>query len=58
LSRTAVEVGPRLTAFVLPGIPESVPVARSRVGAALGFHHLNQYASDAAIITSGSWSPA
>ena len=52
MSRTAVEVGPRLTAFVLPGIPESVRVARSRVRAALGFHHLDQYASDAAIITS------
>jgi anti-sigma regulatory factor (Ser/Thr protein kinase) len=37
---------------VLPGIPASVPVARSRVRAALGFHHLDQYASDAATITS------
>ena len=52
MSRTAVEVGPRLIAFVLPGIPESVRVARYRVRAALGFHHLDQYASDAAIITS------
>ena len=52
MSRTAVEAGPRLIAFVLPGIPESVPVARYRVRAALGFHHLDQYASDAAIIIS------
>lgn len=37
---------------MLPGIPASVPVARSRVRAALGFHHLDQYASDAATITS------
>jgi anti-sigma regulatory factor (Ser/Thr protein kinase) len=37
---------------VLPGIPESVQVARYRVRAALGLHHLDWYAEDAAIITS------
>jgi anti-sigma regulatory factor (Ser/Thr protein kinase) len=52
MAGTAVEFGPRLIAFVLPSIPESVRVARSRVRAALGFHHLDQYAEDAAIITS------
>ena len=52
MSRTAVEVGPQLTAFVLPGIPESVPEARYRVRTALGFHHLDQDASDLEIITS------
>jgi anti-sigma regulatory factor (Ser/Thr protein kinase) len=49
---TTVEFGPRLIAFVLPGIPESVGVARFRVRAALGFHQLHQYADDAEIITS------
>ena len=52
MAGTAVEFGPRLIALVLPGIPESVRVARSRVRAALGFHHLDQYANDAEIITS------
>ena len=52
MAGTAVEFGPRLLAFVLPGIPESVRVARYRVRAALGFHHLDLYASDAEIITS------
>jgi anti-sigma regulatory factor (Ser/Thr protein kinase) len=52
MAGTAVGIGPRLIAFVLPGIPESVRVARSRVRAALGLHHLDQYADDAEIITS------
>ena len=52
MARTAAQAGPRLIAFILPGIPASVPVARSRVRAALGFHGLGQYADDAAIITS------
>ena len=51
MAGTAVEFGPRLIAFVLPGIPESVPVARYRVRAALGLHHLDQYADDLEIIT-------
>jgi len=42
----------RLVAFVLPGIPESVRTARFRVRAALVFHRLDQYADDAAAITS------
>jgi len=42
----------RLVAFVLPGIPESVRTARFRVRAALAFHRLDQYADDAAAITS------
>jgi anti-sigma regulatory factor (Ser/Thr protein kinase) len=52
MARTAAQAGPRLIAFAVPGIPESVPIARSRVRAALGFHGLGQYADDAAIITS------
>ncbi len=52
MARTAAQAGPRLIAFAVPGIPESVPVARLRVRAALGFHGLGQYADDAAIITS------
>ncbi len=52
MARTAAQVGPRLIAFALPGIPGSVPIARSRVRAALGFHGLGEYADDAEIITS------
>ncbi len=52
MTRTAAQAAPRLIAFAVPGIPESVPVARLRVRAALGFHGLGQYADDAAIITS------
>ena len=37
---------------MLPGIPESVRIARFHVRAALGFHDLGQLADDAAIITS------
>ena len=52
MARTAVEVDPRLIAFVLPSIPESVRRARFHVRAALGFHGLDDYAEDAGIITS------
>ncbi len=52
MARTAVDVDPQLIAFVLPGIPESVPVARLHVRTALGFHGLGEYADDAEIITS------
>lgn len=52
MADTVTETDSQLIAFVLPSIPESVPMARSRVRAALGFHALDQYADDAAIITS------
>ena len=52
MASTAAQADLRLIAFALPGIPASVPVARLRVQAALGFHGLGQYADDAAIITS------
>jgi len=52
MARTTVEVDPLLIAFVLPGIPESVRIARLHVRAALGFHGLDDYADDAAVITS------
>jgi hypothetical protein len=54
MTRTAVEVDPRLIAFVLPGTPESVPIARLHVRTALGFHGLAGYGEDAEIITSDS----
>jgi anti-sigma regulatory factor (Ser/Thr protein kinase) len=52
MARTAVEVDPQLITFMLPSIPESVPIARFHIRAALGFHQLDEYADDAAIITS------
>ena len=52
MARTAAEAILRLIAFALPGIPESVPVARLRVRAALGWHGLAEYVDDAEIITS------
>ena len=52
MARTAVEVDPQLIAFMLPSIPESVPVARFHIRAALGFHQLDEYADDAEVITS------
>lgn len=52
MTRTAIGADPQLTAFVLPGIPESVPIARFYIRAALGFHQLGQYADDAEAITS------
>ena len=52
MANTVVESGPRLIAFVLPSVPESVPVARFHVRAALGFHGLGEYANDVEAITS------
>ena len=52
MARPAVEIDPRLIAFVLPSIPESVRMARFHVRATLGFNQLAQYADDAEIITS------
>jgi anti-sigma regulatory factor (Ser/Thr protein kinase) len=52
MARTAVEVDPRLIAFILPGIPESARIARLHVRTALGFHGLADYAEDAEIVTS------
>ena len=52
MANTAVESGPRLIAFVLPSIPESVPIARLHVRVALGFHGLGEYANDVETITS------
>jgi anti-sigma regulatory factor (Ser/Thr protein kinase) len=48
----AVVIDPRLIAFVLPGIPESVRIARFHVRAALASCDLGQFADDAAVITS------
>jgi anti-sigma regulatory factor (Ser/Thr protein kinase) len=52
MARTAVEVDPQLIAFMLPSIPASVPIARFHIRAALTFQRLEEYADDAAIITS------
>jgi anti-sigma regulatory factor (Ser/Thr protein kinase) len=52
MTRTAVEIDPRLIAFVLPSIPESVRIARFHIRAALGFHGVGEYADDAETITS------
>jgi anti-sigma regulatory factor (Ser/Thr protein kinase) len=52
MARTATHAGPQLIAFVLPGIPQSVPVARRQVRAALSLHGLGEYADDAEMITS------
>lgn len=51
MARTAVEADPRLIAFMLPGIPESVRIARFHIRAALGFCRLGEYADDAETIT-------
>jgi anti-sigma regulatory factor (Ser/Thr protein kinase) len=51
MARTATQASPRLIALALPGIPESVPVARRRVRAALGFHGLGEFIEDAEVIT-------
>ena len=48
----AAETDPRLIAFLLPAIPESVRIARFHVRAALSFHELGRLADDAVIITS------
>jgi anti-sigma regulatory factor (Ser/Thr protein kinase) len=52
MDTTVRQASPRLIAIALPGIPESVPVARLRVRAALGLHGLGEYADDAEMITS------
>jgi anti-sigma regulatory factor (Ser/Thr protein kinase) len=52
MAGSAIETDSRLIAFVLPSVPESVPMARFHVRAALGFHGLDEYADDAAAITS------
>jgi anti-sigma regulatory factor (Ser/Thr protein kinase) len=52
MARTATQASSRLVAFALPGIPESVPVARRHVRDALCSHGLGEYAEDAAIVTS------
>jgi anti-sigma regulatory factor (Ser/Thr protein kinase) len=51
MARTATQASPRLIALALPGTPESVPVARRRVRAALGFHELGEFTEDAEVIT-------
>jgi anti-sigma regulatory factor (Ser/Thr protein kinase) len=52
MASAAVELDPRLIAFVLPSIPESARMARFHIRAALGFHGLDEYADDAEAITS------
>ncbi len=49
---TAEQTDPRIIAFMLPGIPGSVRIARFHVRAALAFNGLDQLADDAAVITS------
>ena len=51
MARTAAQADPRLIAFVVPGIPESVRIARWHVRDALGSRGLGEYAEDAEIIT-------
>jgi anti-sigma regulatory factor (Ser/Thr protein kinase) len=52
MAGTAVEIDPRLIAFTLPSIPESVRIARFHIRATLDFHGLGRYAEDTEIITS------
>jgi hypothetical protein len=52
MARTATQASPRLIALALPGTPESVPIARRRVRAALGLHGLGEFTEDAEFITS------
>ena len=52
MARTATQASSRLIALALPGTPESVPIARRRVRAALGFHGLGEFTEDAEVITS------
>jgi len=52
MARTAAEVDPQPITFMLPGTPESVPVVRFHIRAALSFHQLDGYADNAEIITS------
>src|SRR5260370_40957383 len=52
MTRTAAEADPRLIAFVLPSIPESVRIARFHIRAARGCHRSDEYADDAVAVTS------
>src|ERR1700687_5405546 len=52
MTRTAAQADPRLIAFVLPSIPESVRIARFHIRAALGCHPPEEHADDAVAITS------
>jgi Histidine kinase-like ATPase domain len=52
MATTATQADPRLIALALRSCPESVPVARRQVRAALSMHGLGEYADDAEIITS------
>lgn len=52
MTTTAVELDPRLISFILPSIPESVPIARFHIRAALGYHQLDDYADEAVAVTS------
>jgi anti-sigma regulatory factor (Ser/Thr protein kinase) len=51
MSTTATQADPRLIALALRSCPESVPIARRQVRAALSMHGLGEYADDAEIIT-------
>jgi anti-sigma regulatory factor (Ser/Thr protein kinase) len=51
MATTATQADPRLIALALRSCPESVPVARRQVRAALSMHGLGEYADDAEIIT-------
>ena len=52
MSTTATQADQRLIALALLSSPESVPMARRQVRAALSMHGLGEYADDAEIITS------
>jgi anti-sigma regulatory factor (Ser/Thr protein kinase) len=52
VARKTAAADPQLIAFVLPSIPESVRIARSRIRAVLDLHRLAEYADDAEVITS------
>ena len=52
MATTTTEADPRLIALALRSCPESVPMARRQVRAALSMHGLGEYADDAEIITS------
>ena len=52
MARTSAEADPQLIAFILPSIPESVPIARFRIRAVLSCHRLDEYADDAEAVTS------
>ena len=52
MTRTAAQADPRLIAFVLPGIPESVRIARLHIRDALRRHRVGRLRDDAVAITS------